>query len=200
MHKIDDYYVSVSTAKLTTSISKSNVEKIISLLMNEHDHLPKKDTLLIIDADSLAGLHHLFACIHFALKSFSQKNNIANNLNTEIMLFLAGKRQINKAISDVGISTTTKRIAMIHLISQSRRKQIRTAFDFKKFFDVLKINLIDFKTDINELVIVNFEKIKRNLSISNELIETFSSKGQQLTNEYVEKIAIEKSASLNLDK
>ncbi len=200
MYKINHYFVSTSLATLAEPISKDNVNLMITQLTVEHDNLPENDVLLIIDAEAIAGLFHLYACIHFTLKSFEQKNNIANNFNAEIMLYLAGRRQISKAISKVGVSTTTKKIAMIHLIHSTKKNPNKNPFDFQNFFDKIKIKLNDFKSDISELKITNIGKIMRNLEISNDMLETFSSGEEQSKNKIIEKLAIEKSALLNLNK
>ena len=119
---------------------------------------------------------------------------------TEIMLYLAGRRQISKAISMVGVSKTSKEIAMIHLIYSTKKNTNKNPFDFQNFFDKMKIKLNDFKSDISELKITNIGKIMKNLEISNDMLETFSSGEEQSKNKIIEKLAIEKSALLNLNK
>ncbi len=66
-------------------------------------------TLLLVDADLIAGTDHLlFATIH-AFTAFFKKTNRASTQEMEILRFAAGQRQISQAITLLGASESTQR-------------------------------------------------------------------------------------------
>lgn len=81
------------------------------------DHLMKKlrnkpQPIQVIRADTVAGEQHLKFAIKKAKKSY-QKNPIADSLEIEILLHVAGTRQINKAIQKAGIREGKNKVAII---------------------------------------------------------------------------------------
>lgn len=64
------------------------------------------------DADKLAGEEHVRFAVKKAINSFESKRNIANDLAKEIMLYVSGTRQINKAMR-LGIHKGENNIVLV---------------------------------------------------------------------------------------
>ena len=202
MHEIDQHKVIISQASLKKSLVKDEIDKFVAELVDEEKKLAASDTFLVFDAEAVAGITHLKACVRFAIKAFKDKTNIAKNLNAEIMLYLSGNRQISKAFPKVGIVLSTKKLLMLQIVNFSTDLKEIKQFNFKIFFDKLGIKLQDYKTDIDEIEVDNLEKVLKNLEISAEVIHRFTQSKSISSTDYIiiEKLAIEKSALLNLEK
>ncbi len=90
----------------------------------EHCRKIQKNTGVItqvIDIGHIAGKEHVLQGIINAILSMENKENLAKHLNLEIMLYLTAQRQIQKAITLVGISKETK-YAILILYSADRDK------------------------------------------------------------------------------
>ena len=198
MHEVEQYNVVISQARLKKSLEKDEINQLVKQLGKEEQKLPSNHTLLIIDAEAVAGTTHLKACIKFAIKSFSQKNNLARNLNTEIMLYLSGNRQISKAFPKVGITSGSKKLLMLNMVDISKNKQAVKQFDFNEFFKNLKITILDFQTNVENIEVLSSEKVLKNLKITDKEIKLYDQGSEFIS--IIEKLAIEKSALLNLEK
>lgn len=76
--------------------------------------LSKKDfPIQVIKADLIAGEDHLKFSIQKAKKSM-KKNPISDSLSIEILLYVLGERQINKAIEKAGIKKGKNEVALIY--------------------------------------------------------------------------------------
>ncbi|NPE06982.1 MAG: hypothetical protein GNW80_01760 [Asgard group archaeon] len=199
MFLIENYNVKVSRISIVQKLSQSKVDKLLDEINQAEQKKKKKCEFLIIDAEAVAGLLHLKACIHYSIKAFQQKNNIANSLKTEILLYLSGYRQISKAISKIGINPKSTDFLFIQILPASSDKRLTLSFE-----EVLKnanIEIKDFFDDINYLPLLSESKIRKNLNISeNEITLLTSDKNCKNREEIIEKLAIEKSALLNINK
>lgn len=72
----------------------------------------KNMVLQAFDADKLAGEKHLLFAIEKAISSFERGANIAGELSKEIMLYVAGTRQINRAMR-IGVHAGWNNIAIV---------------------------------------------------------------------------------------
>jgi len=203
MNKINSYTAIFSEILLKTNLTKNLIDKIFLELNNEEKKSMEKDCIyLVVDAESIVSIKHLICSIYFAIKAFKQKNNIANTLNSEILLYLSGHRQISKAINKVGLSSSTKAIIFIKLIKGDTIQHPNLRFNFGNF---LKQNCIEYdnlKVDINDLATYNEKAIMKNYGLNEKMIKLLVSDSDE---EYsykkiIEKLVIEKSALLNLEK
>ena len=193
-------YVIVSNTTLTSTLDKGKIDQIISILSEDQNKVPLREVLLTVDLEAVCGLKHLEACIHYALKAFEQKSNTAKHLGPEILLYLAGRRQINKAIKNVGLSKNTSKLLMIEIIEKSDNETIEK-YCFQKMLDILNIKYKDFASNIEHFKISNFDKIKKNLEITEDMINLFiKDKSEESYKKAIQKLAIERSAILNLQK
>ena len=202
MHEIDQHKVIISQASLKKSLVKDEINKLVAELVDEGKKLAANHTFLVFDAEAVAGIIHLKACIRFAIKAFKDKTNIAKNLNAEIMLYLSGNRQISKAFPKVGITSSTKKLLMLQIVNFSNDLKEIKQFNFKSFFDKLGIEIQDYKINVDEIAVDNIDKVLKNLEISDEVIHRFTQSKSISSTDYaiIEKLAIEKSALLNLKK
>lgn len=65
------------------------------------------------DASCVAGINHLLLSSVNALKAFENKTNVSKKLGIEIILYASGQRQINRAISMIGIKPETEKVAVV---------------------------------------------------------------------------------------
>ncbi|NHJ85204.1 MAG: hypothetical protein FK734_07065 [Asgard group archaeon] len=204
MLQINDYVSTyISYVDLKHPLTKEMIDELISLLPKEESKLEKNNNLLIIDAGAVAGLYHLLACIRFSIKAFEQKTNIANSINTEILLYLSGYRQISKAISKVGLSKKTKSLLMIQIINQKKADNKELIFyDFSNILNKCKILINTYLADISTFKIKDEKRILDNLEITEGVIQLIIEENNpEYTREKaIEKLAIEKSALLNIIK
>jgi KEOPS complex subunit Cgi121 len=69
-------------------------------------------TVQAVNADAIAGQCHIEFAVRKAIESFGQRRNLARDLGMEIMLYLRGRRQIEKAL-EIGIKPGENRVALI---------------------------------------------------------------------------------------
>ena len=88
-------------------------------------------TLLLVNADLIAGAKHLlFSTIH-AYTAFFKKTNRASTREMEILRFAAGQRQISQAISLLGASESTQHYGGV-LVNSTPATLESTYLDFLK--------------------------------------------------------------------
>lgn len=69
----------------------------------------------LFDANKIAGPDHLyFACLN-ALEAFKNNANISKSIDFEILLYASGQRQIKRAIEMLGVSASTRNVAVVYL-------------------------------------------------------------------------------------
>lgn len=57
----------------------------------------------LLDADGVAGYEHALHGVNQAILSFERGNNLANDLGVEILIRIAGTRQISEAFNVLGL-------------------------------------------------------------------------------------------------
>lgn len=71
-------------------------------------------TVQAVNADLVAGRSHIEFASDKAVESFKEKRNLARDLGMEIMLYLRGRRQIEKAL-EIGVHEGMNNVAIIIL-------------------------------------------------------------------------------------
>ena len=112
----------------------------------------------IFDASVICGKEHILAACHHAEKAFEYKKNISNSLDMEILLYVAGKRQINEAIKFAGAKNNGKYVFLFY------GKSLKEAKDF--------IHNLGLKID-NSLLEPDIKKIKK-FGITEKELKTVS--------------------------
>lgn len=95
------------------SIKECSAEKIISFI----EKISKECgcQIQIFDADMILGRDHIYSAVMHAKRAFDEKRNAARTLPVEILRYASGERQIGRALSKMGISEKTRRIAVLIL-------------------------------------------------------------------------------------
>ena len=101
--------MNISILHATGSIT--DIEKIV----NDIDALGKKYKVLIqvVNGDLIFSKLHIISAMEHAIRSFQHNQNATSTLNLELLLYIAGERQIHKAIKKVGITYKTTNFLII---------------------------------------------------------------------------------------
>jgi len=81
--------------------------------LKTHRQSPNQVDLQFFDATLIATPQHLYFATLNALQAFHNKTNISKSIAIEIMLYASAQRQIQKAITHIGIKPQTKNMAVI---------------------------------------------------------------------------------------
>lgn len=82
---------------ITGKVWVSNVTEFLSLLKSiAHKYAV---TIQAMDAELIAGEAHIKSAVIKAIRAVASKRNITNDLGLEILLYAAGKRQIERAFA-----------------------------------------------------------------------------------------------------
>jgi KEOPS complex subunit Cgi121 len=88
----------------------ANVADFLSLLKSiAHKYAV---TIQAMDAELIAGEEHITAAVMKALRAMEERRNITSDLSLEILLYAAGKRQIERAFA-IGVSEGDKKVAIV---------------------------------------------------------------------------------------
>jgi len=89
--------------------------------MDQLQELAKKHSVMLqaVNADYVYGKHHIQSAVEHTLRAFSQKTNSLKAMELELLLYLAGERQIQKAIEKIGIRKGKQTIALIVLLEKT---------------------------------------------------------------------------------
>ena len=201
MHQIEDYNAEFTHIELTKKLTEKEVDKLVAAILAKEKELTSSNIiLLLIDASAIAGINHLKACILNALHAFQQQTNITKTVNVEILLYISGYRQISRAIEEVGVNTKTTNLLAIQLIPKSKF-QDNSFTNLNLLLNELNIQMNLILEDVNEIPLINEQKIIQLLEITPTEIDLYRNDNTDLSRKLaIERIAIEKSALLNLIK
>lgn len=99
----------------------SNVDDFLSLLKNiAHKY---GVTIQAMDAELIAGQEHIKSAVKKAIRAVERKRSVTNELGLEVLLYAAGRRQIERALAmGVSVSEGEKRVAIV-IVDASARAQ-----------------------------------------------------------------------------
>jgi len=100
----------------------SNVDDFLASLKNI---ARKYDvTIQAMDAELIAGEEHINSAVKKALRAVDRNRNITNDLGLEILLYAAGRRQIERALA-MGVSKSegAKRVAIVIVDAAASREK-----------------------------------------------------------------------------
>ncbi len=76
----------------------------VDILLSEISKFNSKYSVVqLLNADCICGKNHIYHAINQALLSFKRGENLANDLNVEIILRCSAQRQISKAFEFLGL-------------------------------------------------------------------------------------------------
>jgi len=107
----------------------SNVGDFISLLKSTGHKYGV--TIQAMDAELIAGEEHIKSAVVKALRAVERGNNITSDLSLEILLYAAGKRQIERAFA-IGISEGAKEVAIVIVDTTAEKDLVAVAEELKK--------------------------------------------------------------------
>jgi tRNA threonylcarbamoyladenosine modification (KEOPS) complex Cgi121 subunit len=87
--------------------------KDLDAILNEVRKKHATISAQFVDLDKVPGSRYLFLATLNALRSFHSSQPISRTLAMEILLYVSGNRQISEAIQLVGMTSETKRIAVV---------------------------------------------------------------------------------------
>ena len=111
----------------------------------------------VVDADLVCGKEHAISACHHAIRAFKENRNSMRKLSMELLLYMAGERQVKDAINKIGIKEESQRFVFIFLDSKDF-KDLSGKISEENAESIVK----SLGMKINEDVInVNREKLKR---------------------------------------
>jgi len=112
MPEFDSEEQELNCKLIVGKVGISNVDDFLSSLKNI---ARKYDvTIQAMDAELIAGGEHIISAVKKAIRATERKRSIASDLGLEILLYAAGKRQIERALAmGVSVSEGEKRVAIV---------------------------------------------------------------------------------------
>ena len=86
-----------------------NVEQLFRIAAEKYPSV----SLQLVDLDRVPGQRYLLLATVNALESFHSKQPLAKTLAMELLLYVAGEKQITEALRRVGVTPQTRRVAAI---------------------------------------------------------------------------------------
>ena len=93
---------------------------IVEDFLSNLEALVKPCLFQVFDADSVAGWKHLHVSSINAVKAFEKGYTISRKITMEVMLYASCQDQISMALKVMGISSSTKRIALLILATKKQ--------------------------------------------------------------------------------
>ncbi|MGA9401731.1 KEOPS complex subunit Cgi121 [Haladaptatus sp.] len=117
------------------------------------------------DADYVAGREHLQSAVNHANRSFERGENVAHDRSVEILLYAAGRRQINQALT-MGVSEGEQRVVVVvdgeqerpatdavsELLTPAETLGTATRDSVFEFFDISEREAATTTVDLSDLV------------------------------------------------
>lgn len=88
-------------------------------------------SVLALDEDTVFGEDQIKAALMHAERNFSKGKNVARDLKTEVMRYIACERQIKSAIEKAGVKKGTRSFVLVLLNSEDGEKVLK-ALGLKK--------------------------------------------------------------------
>ena len=136
MNTTADFFINIQAAKIKPF---SDPSKIINLIQDFSKELP---IFQVIDGKSIVGKDQIISACWHAYNHFKNKMNISSQLSIEILLYIAGVRQINKALATLGVTNKTDNLIVI--AGSSDNKKIKKTID--RFLKIINADPINFET------------------------------------------------------
>jgi len=89
--------------------SPKNIEEFFRLVAEKHPTV----SIQVVDLDRVPGHHYLTLAVVNAIHSFRSNHPIGKTLGIELLLYIAGERQITEALKRVGVTPETRRVAVV---------------------------------------------------------------------------------------
>ncbi|MCD1294510.1 hypothetical protein CUJ83_05785 [Methanocella sp. CWC-04] len=140
---------------------KANISDVRSFLKSLAE-IGKKYGIIVqaVNADRVAGRPHMEFSVIKAVESFKNNRNLARDMGMEVMLYLRGRRQIEKAL-EMGVKEGGNNIA-IAIIGEGAEKALQ---EVQARLDVVDESVVDYTHDKDETLMKLFEITPAELEI-----------------------------------
>lgn len=143
---------------------KAYIDSVDSILSKIDEIKKDGEIIQLLNADAIAGKNHILHGVNQAFLAFERSENLANDLNVEIVLRCSAQRQISKAFKILGLNEGWMNLCVVLINCDDYRSSLSKIFDFDDnvlladFEELVKI----YKISQNEL---------DNLSVENIIID-----------------------------
>jgi tRNA threonylcarbamoyladenosine modification (KEOPS) complex Cgi121 subunit len=150
-----DLYIIITAAENT---QVADVNKTLQ----ELDKIAQGKVYQLFDADKIMDPNHLYYAAANAYYAMENGGNISNRLDVETLLYASTQNQISRAISTIGVSKNTQRIA-VAVISEKKD-------------DPMAARIAEYLGDLNDNVLEptqeKYEVLKQLYDITDTAIDT----------------------------
>jgi len=182
IEKLDSYQYLVFSGVIQSNVSPTAIRGILNRLTKEHTLLGAQ----LFDHRLIWGYRHLHSALWHAEKANKTESMISRSLAMEILLYIAGCRQIKKAIELIGIQEDTNKIIGV-LLAKTESYLSESYLNIKE-----KLQL---QSDLT--IIEDFSEKKDAVIL--HLGDEGYKKANQFSNKEIEKIFLQKVALLSLE-
>lgn len=114
-------------------------------------------TVQAVNADAVAGKMHLEFATRKAIEAFKNKRNLARDIGMEIMLYLRGRRQIERAL-DMGVKQGDNNVALLILGDADDTSDAEKALPAARdILDTVDESVVDYSHQKDPLLMQLFE-------------------------------------------
>jgi len=140
--------------------SISNIDGFLSLLSGIA--LKYDVTIQAMNAELIAGEEHIKSAVRKALRAADRGRNITNDLSLEILLYAAGKRQIDRALA-MGVSEGGNKVALVIVDAAGETDLEVVAEEVKRKTGIEEEPMLELELDYNK---TKKEKLKKFFNIT----------------------------------
>ncbi len=149
--------------KLKIIGATGKVDSVNKFISRAREYISDSNSLLqFIDAESVLGKEHIQSAIEHSIRAFERQDNISTNLAMEILIYTAGKPQIQNALEEIGIKNGCEKMAVI-ADDKIKINGLLAHLNLKRDDNVLEFNeskLRKFGISTSEIMACDKEKIK----------------------------------------
>ncbi len=115
----ESYSITDSNLHVTITAAKNSHVIDINKTLEELDTITQGKVYQLFDADKIMDSPHIYYAAANAYYAMQNGSNISNRLDVETLLYASTQNQISKAITTIGVSKKTQRIA-VAVISEKK--------------------------------------------------------------------------------
>ena len=137
-------------------------------------------TIQAMDAELIAGEEHIKSAVKKAIRAVEQRKSITSDLSLEILLYAAGKRQIERALA-MGVTKGDKKVAIVIVDVTSKKDLGGVAEEVKRKTGIVDTPIQDWELELElELELEHNEskkdKLKKFFAISEDELNAVGEK------------------------
>ncbi len=106
-------------------------------------------TIQAMDAELIAGEEHIKSAVKKAIRAVEKKKSITSDLSLEILLYAAGKRQIERALT-MGVTKGDKKVAIVIVDVTSKKDLGEVAEEVKRKTGIKEEPIRELELDVED--------------------------------------------------